>query len=338
MPQKKSKIIFRGILMTFLAALVWGVGNFVTGLTAQKYKDAGSLFPAVDISIANVLGGIIFLVCVVGIESLLSIPTTKSPKNKNYLAKEFFNIKSIFAGIFKGLNTCLFVFSTTYIVATQALIFESTYVVWSLLFYITLIPKSSILSILIKVILLFLGIVLTLEQNPLLFFGDNYVWGALFGLAAGLSYALYLVNWSKAIQNVGKYGILTHSRATLFLLSTSLITILIIVELFNLIFFNAVWVPFTTIENVDILVQFTNGIFVIGIVYLLITKGLHDLDELPYNGASFFAALLLSFSIPFTLIPEFAIGKFIPSIQQLIGIGIFMILFARINSDLTRTT
>jgi drug/metabolite transporter (DMT)-like permease len=327
--------IVRGFLIILFAAFIWGIGNAITGNTAQKYAYTGSLFPAIDIALANTLGGLFFL----GISLLISYITdrfTSTSNSQNYvgLIASYANKQSILSGALKGANTCLFVFSTTYIVATQSLIFESTYIFWSLLLSMLFLSrKVPLIATGLRTGILFVGVVLVSGQISLES-GVSNQWGPIFGLFAGFSYALFLFFWSHTTNNLS--GLKSQLAATSLLLTISLLTILLLTGCISLILFKSVWLPFSHLDLSDILLQTINGSFVVGLVYLLITIGMADLRS-AREGSSFIAAFCLSFSIPFTLLPEYMLNKFIPTSLQLFGVFLFMIGFILMSVNLSKS-
>ncbi len=332
-----SNMVIRGSLVILCAAFVWGIGNFVTGFTAHKYLSSGSLFPAVDIALANTLGGLVFLIVAFYIRHTISEPSAVEDDNQNSprLWLCYLNKQLLFSGALKGVNTSLFVFSATYVVATQALVLESTYIVWSLLlaiFFLT--HKVPLIPSVLKALLLFLGVILVSGQTSLQLSSEYHLLGSAFGIAAGLSYAFFLFSWSRVTENL--VDLKSQLLSTRLLLIISLVTIMLLTEILSVILLRMWWIPFTNLKYPDIVLQVVNGAFVMGLVYLLITIGMTYLKN-AQEGASFIAALGLSFSIPFTLLPEFIVGKFIPTGLQFGGILLFMIGYVVMSVSLSDT-
>lgn len=329
-------MIVRGALIILIAAFVWGMGNFVTGFTAQKYLSSGSLYPAVDIALANTLGGLIFLAIILIFRKAIVKFSSNKDETQSFqrIWIKNLNKQSILSGALKGANTCLFVFSTTFIAATQSLIFESTYIIWSfLLSFLFLLKRVPLLSTVFNSILLFIGVIFVSGQTSVNISTGTQSLGFVFGIAAGLSYALYLFFWSQVTDKLNDFE--SRALSTTLLLTISLLTIILMTETISYLFLRSIWIPFTNLDNPDIVLQVTNGIFVIGLVYLLITIGMSYLRNAP-EGASLITALGLSFSIPFTLIPEFVIGKFVPTGLQLVGVFLFMFGFVSISVSLSK--
>jgi drug/metabolite transporter (DMT)-like permease len=307
----------RGLLILLSAAFVWGVGNAVTGITAAKYFSASSLLPAIDISLANTVGGLVFLALVLVVGGWTNANGTESSDQGVPFRPEK---QAILAGALKGINTCCFVFSTTYIVATQSLVFESTYILWTVaLSAIYVGRRPSLLSITLRALLLCAGVVLVSGRFHDLRHVNSR--GVMFGVLAGLSYAGFLFSWGLVTDRLNTFRVKLIS--TRWLLTISVIAIACLTELVSLLWNRRWWTPFTHLAMTDFMVQTVNGVFVIGVVYLLVTVGMTSLKE-TREGPSIIAASCLSFSIPFTLLPEFIIGKFVPELSQMIGIGIFM--------------
>lgn len=328
--------LIRGALIILCAALVWGIGNAVTGLTAQKYLSSGSLFPAIDIALANTLGGLLFLTVALIIKNVIFKPSVVRDDSQisARLWLRYFNKQSLLSGALKGANTCLFVFSTTYIVATQSLIFESTYIVWSLLLSIIFLRrKVPLMPTVLKTSLLFLGVILISGQTSLQL-SSKHILGSVFGLCAGLSYAFFLFFWSRVTEKLN--NLKSQIISTSHLLIISSLTIMLLTEIISVTFLQIWWIPFTNLKYSDIILQVINGAFVVGLTYLLITIGMTNLKN-AREGASFVAALCLSFSIPFTLLPEFIVGKFVPVELQFVGIFFFMVGFVLMNASLSKT-
>ncbi len=241
----------------------------------------------------------------------------------------------LLAGGFKGANTILFVLSTVYIVATQSLIFESTYVIWSLITGVILLRRrTSVVPAVLKALLLFIGIILVSGQTSLSLGTTYSALGATFGLFAGLSFAFYLYPWSFLTRNLESFG--SKLVATGFLLTISTITICFLSELLSFVLLGEVWTPFVSLKFSDLVLQFFNGTLVIGVVYLLVTIGMRILRD-SREGSNFVAAICLSFSIPFTLLTELVIGKFVPTALQLIGVSLFIVGFVLISVSLSET-
>lgn len=331
----RSKIL-KGFFTILWAALIWGIGNSLVGLTAHKYAKSNSFLPAIDIALVAILGGIIFLLLVFIIITRKN-GTLKMPGSNEQLSIEtnINNPKNIFSGLSKGLNTCLFVLSTSYTSATQSLIFESTYVFWSLIFAILFLGKRTrLIPGVIRIIILLLGVVLVSGQISYTFNGSQNGLGLLFGIMAGISYAIFLLIWSEISGKLE--DIQSQLMATLNMLIASAASILLIAEMLSILLYNDIWIPFTNLNINDVILQLINGAFVIGAVYFLITIGLSVLSN-AHEEANVVAAIALSFSIPFTLFPELIFGRFKPSTLQIIGIIVFMIGFVLTYIDLNRT-
>lgn len=322
--------IIKGAIVIFAAAFIWGIGNFVTGFTARKYLESGSLFPAIDIALANTIGGILFVYLLYNLSRFFVVSQDRGKKTKVFVGNNF----AILSGILKGMNTCLFVFATTYIAATQALIFENTYILWSLLFVIILSNNSSFLPISIQALVLCVGVFLISDQGIQFDNNTEYVTGVTFGLGAGISYALFLRFWSNITKQLDHLQL--QALGTLYLLIISFLSILVFTQAYSLLFLKSFWMPFTSLIGIDICLQLVNGIFVVGVTYLLITVGMSLLKD-SKEGANFITALGLSFAMPFTLLPELIIGKFIPSLIQMFGIIFFMIGFILMSMSLEKT-
>jgi drug/metabolite transporter (DMT)-like permease len=319
------------------AALCAGIGNAITGLTAHEYLSSGSILPAIDIALANTLGGLVFVGFTILFRAaafghpLLRGDGEKSPQLLSLFRKKY----TLLGGGFKGANTILFVLSTVYIVATQSLIFESTYVVWSLIIGVILLRRrASVAPAVLKALLLFIGIVLVSGQTSLSLGTTNSALGATFGLFAGLSFAFYLYPWSLLTRNLESFG--AKLAATGFLLILSTITICVLSEVLSFALLGKVWTPFVNLKFSDTVLQFFNGALVIGVVYLLVTVGMRTLRD-TREGSNFVAAICLSFMIPFTLLTELVIGKFVPTALQLVGVSLFIVGFILISASLSET-
>jgi drug/metabolite transporter (DMT)-like permease len=320
----------RGALTILLASLCAGVGNAITGLTAHDYLSSGSLLSSIDIAVANTLGGLalVVLAYLVWIVILKKDPAISDLRTSLELRSR----KSLVSGALKGANTCLFVISTTYIVATQSLIYESTYIVWSLMLAVAFLgQRAAVGSSTFKTVLMLTGVFLVSGETNLN--GSNPTSGAVFGILAGLVFALYLFSWSFVTRDLA--SIRSKLVATGILLVISTVTILVSAEIASLVIIRTVWVPLTNLKPSDVLVQMINGGLVIGVVYLLLTTGMSALRSVR-EGASLIVAMLISFMIPFTLLTEFAIGKFVPTYYQLIGVVLFMAGFGLVGASLNR--
>jgi drug/metabolite transporter (DMT)-like permease len=224
----------------------------------------------------------------------------------------------------------LFVASTTYIVATQSLVYESTYIVWSLVLGVAfLAQRANVASSTLKTVLMLAGVLLVSGETNL--YGSNPTFGAVFGISAGLTFALYLFSWSFVTKNLA--SIRSKLIATGILLVISIVTIIVFAEVASLSLLRTIWLPLTSLKPSDVLLQSINGGLVIGVVYLLLTTGMTALRS-TREGASYLAAILISFMIPFTLLTEFAIGKFVPTYPQLFGVSLFMVGFALVGMSL----
>lgn len=317
----------RGFLIILVAAFVWGIGNAVTGLTAAKYLLSGSLLPAIDISLANTIGGLLFLLSVLLIRDLFG--GQHAAHGQCDTSFSYFN-QTLLAGALKGVNTCCFVFSTTYIVATQSLVFESTYILWSVLFSIIYfrrrVPLKSTIG---RAVLLGLGALLVSDTSH--FSQHANLLGQAFGICAGLSYAGFLFVWAFVTDHLVSFR--SKLASTLRLLANSALTIACVTEVITLTVDRRLWIPFTYAAPLDLVLQIANGVFVIGVVYTLVTMGMADLKG-SREGAGVIAAFCLSFSIPFTLLPEFIVGKFIPTPLQFVGAALFMIGFVLVSATM----
>lgn len=314
-----------GLAILLLAALIWGLGNAATGLSAMKYRSHNSLLPGIDISLVNTLGGLAFLLAISGtfrntVKS--SVPSRIGLFPRNALA----------AGILKGANTCLFVFSTTQITASEALVFESTYILWSVALAVLILRKHIALGPTIFHVLLLISGVLLMSDLGLVSMTPSAA-GTFFGLAAGLTYAAFLSFWSRVTDELE--GFQSQLYWTTRLLAVSGITIVLVTQIASLIWQHRLWIPFRAIAPVDLLIQFINGCLVVGAVYLLVTLGMTRV-RIATGGSSVVAAFCMSFSIPFTVIPEIIVGKFVLSTYRAVGIVMFMSGFALLNASLSR--
>ncbi len=325
----------RGAAVLLAASLVAGVGNAVTGFTAHEYVSSGSLLPGVDIALANTIGGLTFVVGAIFARMLIVHRSRKGVERTSSSARLLLrDRRSLLGGAFKGANTCLFVFSTVYIVATQSLVFESTFVIWSLILGVVFLGrKTSSISAGLKTLILFAGVLLVSGQAEMKLGFTISPTGALFGLLAGVSFALYLFSWSFVTKNLASLG--SKLAATCVLLSISTLTIMVFSEALSLAILGLWWVPFASLRPSDVALQTLNGVFVIGVVYILITLGMNLLRN-SQEGASFIASAILSFMIPLTLVSEFVIGKFYPTTLELVGMLLFMIGFILISANLSQ--
>lgn len=318
----------RGYVFLLCAALGWGVGNAVTGITAAKYALTTPVLAAVDIALANTLGGLTFLGGLVVIWRKSTPSGGRADSNVNLL-----DVKTLVSGALKGLNTCLFVLSVTYIVATKSLVLESTYVLWAVLLSVLFSTRSiPVLATSSKALLLCIGAFLvsgTAGTNE----GSQPVTGIVFGLSAGLSYAGYLLIWSRVTEVLK--DTLGQLRSTAKLLVVSAVTIVLVTEGFVGISTGFPWIPLGTLGSRDVYLQTANGVLVIGVVYLFITIGMGNLKDAA-EGASVIAAFCLSLSIPITLLVEWAIGKFAPSLVQLLGGVLFIVAFVSMSVTVRR--
>jgi len=320
-----------GFLIIVAAALVWGIGNAVTGYTAYHYAATGSLFPAIDIALANTVGGLIFLIPAKYLSRALA---ENSSALLYHSVAQRYSRQALLASMLKGSNTCLFVFSTMYIAATQSLVLESTYIVWSLvLTMIFTVAKPK--TLIAKAVLIFLAATLVSGQSSLQLNTKYHMLGAVFGIIAGMTYAGFLFFWSQVTAGLDDLPSLITSTGVLQMIS--LLSILVFSEFLSLILLGTWWMPLRNLNYPDILLQMVNGIFVIGVTYLLLTVGMARLKELR-QGASTLAALGLSFSIPFTLLPEYMIGKFHPTAIQIAGLILFMIGFIILTAESKAST
>jgi drug/metabolite transporter (DMT)-like permease len=325
---------FRGAGVILVASLAAGIGNAVTGFTAHEYVSSGSLLPGVDIALANTVGGLAFVVGAIFARRSIGHPPGKSVEPTSSTRLLLRNRRSFLGGAFKGANSCLFVFSTIYIVATQSLVFESTFVIWSLILGIVFLgTRTSAISAGLKSLLLFVGVLLVSGQLEMKFGSTISSTGALFSLLAGVSFALYLFSWSFVTKDLTSVG--SKLAATGVLLSVSTLTIMVLSEALSLAVLGVWWVPFASLRLSDVALQTLNGVFVIGVVYLLVTIGMNLLRN-SREGASFIASAILSFMIPLTLLSEFAIGKFYPTNLELVGLLLFMIGFILISANLSQ--
>jgi len=332
-----DKSILQGIAILLIAAFFWGVGNTITGITAHDYLSSGSIFAAIDIALANTIGGLfIVAITLVAKSASENSPKTDNSKKSIQLLPYLQNKYALFGGVLKGANTSLFVLSTTYVMATQSVVFESTYIIWSLILGIAFFTrKTKLISTVMKVLLLFVGVILVSGQTTLQFTSGNLIIpGVSFGLFAGLTYAFYLFSWSFVTKDLNSFR--SELLSTFLLLAISFLSIVSLSEIVSIILRQTLWIPFTALKPIDVGLQALNGVLVIGIVYSLVTIGMSNLRK-ARHGAGFIAALCLSCSIPLTLLVEFIIGKFLPTAAQLLGVGLFVVGFILISISLSDT-
>ncbi len=160
---------------------------------------------------------------------------------------------------------------------------------------------------------------------------SHQLWmGLAFGIGASISYAVFLLFWSRISVSLEKLSKQILSAASM--LSAAILSTIFISEISVLFLLRHVWVPFIHLTFYDVIIQLINGICVIGVVYLLLTIGLSQLKDLNEK-ANIIAAIGLSFSIPLTLLPETLFVHFLPTPLQLIGIVVFMIGFVLIYNE-----
>jgi len=325
----------RGASIILAASLAAGIGNAVTGFTAHEYVSSGSLLPGVDIALANTIGGLTFVVGAIFARILIDHRSSKGVELTSFSARLLLrNRRSLLGGAFKGANSCLFVFSTIFIVATQSLVFESTFVIWSLILGVVFLGRrTSSISAGLKSLILFAGVVLVSGQVEMNLSSAISSTGVQFGLLAGVTFALYLFSWSFVTKDLTSLG--SKLAATCVLLSISTLTIMVLSEALSLAILGVWWVPFASLRPSDVALQALNGVFVIGVVYVLVTIGMSLLRN-SREGASFIASAILSFMIPLTLLSEFVIGKFYPTSLELVGMLLFMIGFILISANLSQ--
>lgn len=316
--------------MLTLAALVWGLGNALTGLTAAKYVSSHSLLPGIDISLANTVGGVLLLV---GVHILRRMRAQRRTEPTPHRSPADRTGRAIMAGLLKGLNTCCFVFAATYLVATRALVLESTYVVWSVILGAASIKHTSSPVLMVsRALLLSVGAFLVSDSraDP----GQGNLIGPLFGLLAGISYAGFLYVWSSIADDLSTFD--SQVSHTLHLLTVSLLTIFAVTGTSVGLFRSQWWVPFTHISGSDTALQTFNGTCVVGIVYLLITIGMRRIGKAGGSSGAV-AAFCLSLSIPFTLLTEMLLGRVSPTSVQLFGLVLFMVCFVSLKGSLADT-
>jgi drug/metabolite transporter (DMT)-like permease len=311
----------KGIGILIISALVWGIGNTITGITASKYADNSSVLASFEIAIANISGGLSLLF-------LLKLLSWGFAKNKvpgtPLMRKETSEWKTILlAGVVKGANTFLFILSTVFIASTNSLVLESTYIVWTLLYVVIVYNSRLNLKLIVPFSFgLFAGIML-LSLNPDTIYNINLPGGGV-AIAAGICYAVYLLSWSRISHNM--IGFVKSVGYTIKLLSVSFFTVFVLAELFSLLGTKSLLIPTTNISVTDFLVQYINGLFVIGVVYLLITIGMNILQN-EHKHTGYISAVCLSMSIVFAACSESLFKSAIPSPAYLIGIVVFMISF-----------
>lgn len=311
----------KAIITLLSGALLWGLGNALTGFTAAKYAAHDSLLPAIDIALANTIGGLSFL-------WLIEVALYRKVVAQKGLRTTDVGL----AGFFKGLNTCLFVFSATYSAATKSLIFESTYVVWSVIFSFWFLKKRvRPAAATIRAGCLLTGVFLLASDGLRLELSRGVFWG----LSAGFTYAAFLAVWSHVTDRLSTPR--QSVQATTRLLLFSLATILIVSFVLALIVRRAIWIPFAALAVGDTVLQTVNGALVVGLVYLIVTSGMAALRTAG-ESSSVIASVCLVFSIPFTLLPEYIVGKFLPTSEQLVGMALFCVAFVLLSIELSRAS
>jgi drug/metabolite transporter (DMT)-like permease len=229
----------------------------------------------------------------------------------------------------KGANTLLFVLAATHIAATEALVLESAYVVFSLALAAVFARARPDLRMWGEGTLLLVGVVLV--QGVANHGGSTAdAAGVAFGIGAALTYTLFLVAWAVVTEPLAQLTV--QVTATLVLLLVALASLFLGGELAQAAQGASFWLPLSELSTGAALLQLLNGVFVVGVVYLLITIGLQRLQDAPH-GANTLASLALVFAIPFTLIAEVIMGRLTPSITQLAGVIVFMVAFAILARD-----
>jgi threonine/homoserine efflux transporter RhtA len=167
-----------------------------------------------------------------------------------------------------------------------------------------------------------LGIIL-LPYNPNAIFKINLLGGSV-AVIAGITYAIYLLSWSRISHKMT--GFEKSVEYTIKLLSVSFAILFVLAQIFSLIENKSLLLPTANIIVTDFIVQYINGFFVIGVVYLLITIGMNILQN-EYKNTGYISAVCLSLSIIFAVCSESIFKKSIPSVTYLIGIIIFVLSF-----------
>lgn len=311
-----------GVLLA--AALAWGVGNAFTGMTARRYAEGHSALPAMDIALANTLGGILLL--------LLYRAVTSFKGRGNSAPRELAGgdgarrRRLLEAGSLKGANTCLFVLAASFVAATQSLVLESTYVVWTLVLTSTQRRAFPSPARLVDVLALVIATVLTVQVAEGLPHSD-VARGIPIGLFAGLTYAFFLTTWSPAAKQLTTLP--SQVEGTVHMLAVALSAILVGSECVALLQTGALWVPGTHIRLLDLLLQTANGALVVGVTYILLTIAMQRLARATTNSA-LYAAMGLSFAIPTTLFTELLLTSFELTLSQVIGLALFLVIFVRL--------
>lgn len=312
-----------GLTIIFVAALVWGVGNAITGWSARKYVDTGDGLPAIDIAFANTLGGLAFLLLGVLAHRVRYGTGAGNHSSRHGLARGVVLKRACLSGALKGANTCFYVLSATYIAATTSLILESSYIILALIFGVaiggmTLPVRRTIL----EASLLIVGVVLVAGPGGTEFGGDAR--GIAFGLGAGVTYGLFLISWALITDRLETLA--SRLRATTLLLAVALGAVVLFGQPVAIAQTSAGWLPFDHLDATDIIVQFLNGALVVGATYLLVTIGMAEMAH-SRQAAGVLAAFALSFSIPFTLLTEVVVFDIAPENIQYAGMALFMPAF-----------
>ncbi|MFC2095280.1 hypothetical protein ACFLSW_02435 [Candidatus Bipolaricaulota bacterium] len=323
-----------GLLIILLAAFFWGIGSAVAGITAHDYMQSGSLLPAIEIALSNTLGGLVSITSVIMIRRAIRRRRSNVKSIDQLVPLAWFgyrDLRFLFAGVLKGVSPCLFVAATTYVVASQAMVLQGTYIVWSVILALVFLRRRiAPLPALTKAVVLLAGVTLVSGQTELQLSEQQHLLGSGLGLAAGLGHAAFLFLWSRVTENL--VDLRMQLAATQRLLAIAVLAILVTASLACILVSGAWWIPFTHLDRVDIVGQVINGFFAVGSAFVLITVGIGRLRS-SGEATGYITALGLSFSVPFALVPELIIGRFTPTPLQLLGIFLFMLGFIFVGTN-----
>ena len=317
-----SKILL-GFLFAIAASSIWGIGNVVTRWSAERIPSA-----SYDIAVIKYLAAG-FLLLLIG---LFAFPQKDSVKGqlRLWFAQ---NTKFLFlAAVLKGLNTYVWILGVTYVPAGIVATFENMHVIWLALLLMTFFKERLAPSWIIGALVVTIGSVLISGLSNLNSIPPDTP-GLFLGLLSGITFAGFILVWSRFIKHSKTLGERSIEMAALLFLSTVVVYPVHIIV-------SAMWVesslvPLTELGYYDGIIQGLNGLIGIGITYFLLNEANSLLRSIK-GYAGLLLGIGLSFAVPITLLTEWAFLELEVSTEAWIGCALFVLGYINVKIGLQK--
>ena len=315
------RVIF-GFALTLVAALFWGIGNIAIRWSAQRFPQ-GSF----DIGFTMYFTASMCLT----LTALSFSDKANRPKLMSYLLTRVRSSTFLLAALAKSINTYFWILSATLIPAAATATVENLHVVWTAL-AIALIFKERVPSTWIAgSVVVVIGAALITQVSS---FGLSFetVMGLVFAMVAALGFSGFVILWSKEKKSYQLSWRTMEMASLMLLVALFQFPIHCVV---NFLWVHGSYVPFSQLTTIDFMVQAFNGLLGTIATYFFLNEATRMLQ-----GAGNLSGLLLgiglSFAVPITLALEWLILGVGVSLNQVLGVFLFILGFTAVRASLLR--